>query len=78
MNDKVLPALYKIGVLPVEGLRFHYDQVEDLSELWQRTIDLMPYKNIPDAWIKEKFGVEVQGERVAPAGNQLNFDPFFG
>lgn len=78
MNDKVLPALYKIGILPVEGLRFHYDQVEDLGELWQRTIDLMPYKNIPDAWIKEKFGVEVQGERqVVPAGNNLSLD-FFG
>lgn len=77
MNDKVLPALYKIGVLPVEGLRYHYDQVEDLGELWQRTIDLMPYKNIPDAWIKEKFGVEVQGERVAPVGNQLHLGSFF-
>lgn len=56
MNDKVLPALYKIGVLP-DGLRFQYDQVEDIGELWKRTIDLLPYKNIPDEWIKDKFGV---------------------
>lgn len=77
MNDKVLPALYKIGILPTEGLRFQYDQVEDLSELWKRTIDLLPYKNIPDEWIKDKFGVEVIGERVAPTENNLSLD-FFG
>lgn len=83
MNDKVLPALYKIGVIPMEGLRFQYDQVEDLGELWKRTIDLLPYKNIPDEWIKDKFGVEVQGDRQATPtdAQQLNAwvaDPFFG
>ncbi|WP_115644330.1 phage portal protein family protein [Bergeyella zoohelcum] len=76
MNEKVLPALYNIGVLP-DGLRFQYDQVEDLGELFDRTIKLLPYKNIPDEWIKDKFGIEVQGERVAPSGNQLHFDSFF-
>lgn len=76
MNEKVLPALYNIGVLP-DGLRFQYDQVDDLGELFDRTIKLLPYKNIPDEWIKDKFGIEVQGERVAPLGNQLHFDSFF-
>lgn len=76
MNEKVLPALYKIGILP-DDLRFQYDQVEDLGELFDRTIKLLPYKNIPDEWIKDKFGIEVQGERVAPSGNQLHFDSFF-
>ncbi|MDO4763846.1 MAG: DUF935 family protein [Flavobacteriaceae bacterium] len=74
MNDKVLPALHKIGVLP-QGLIFQYDQVEDLGELWKRTIDLMPYKNIPDEWIKDKFGVEVAGERRVPTNN-LSLDFF--
>lgn len=76
MNEKVLPALYNIGVLP-DGLRFQYEQVNDLGELFDRTIKLLPYKNIPDEWIKDKFGIEVQGERVAPSGNQLHFDSFF-
>lgn len=79
MNEKVLSALYAIGVLPEEKLSFHYDQVEDLSELWQRTIDLMPYKNIPDQWIKDKFGVEVEGDRTSQNQGQLNWstEPFF-
>ena len=76
MNEKVLSALYAIGVLPEDGLIFQYDQVEDLSELWKRTIDLMPYKNIPDEWIKDKFGVEVQGDRTTNSQN-LGLD-FFG
>ena len=79
MNEKVLSALYAIGVLPEEKLSFHYDQVEDLSELWQRTIDLMPYKNIPNQWIKDKFGVEVEGDRTSQNQGQLNWstEPFF-
>ena len=79
MNEKVLSALYAIGVLPEEKLSFHYDQVEDLSELWQRTIDLMPYKNIPDQWIKDKFGVEIEGDRTSQNQGQLNWsaEPFF-
>ena len=79
MNEKVLSSLYAIGVLPEEKLSFHYDQVEDLSELWQRTIDLMPYKNIPDQWIKDKFGVEVEGDRTSQNQGQLNWstEPFF-
>ena len=76
MNEKVLSALYAIGVLPEDGLIFQYDQAEDLSELWKRTVDLMPYKNIPDEWIKDKFGVEVQGDRATNSQN-LGLD-FFG
>ena len=77
MNEKVLSALYAIGVLPEEKLSFHYDQVEDLSELWQRTIDLMPYKNIPDQWIKDKFGVEIEGDRTSQNQGQLNWSADF-
>lgn len=80
INEKVLPALYKIGVIPEQGLLFKYDQVEDLGELWQRTIDLMPYKNIPDEWIEDKFGVKVAGDR-AGYSLQLSSDiaeHFFG
>ena len=84
MNTKVLPALYQIQVLSEKGLSFQYDQVEDLSELWQRTVDIMPYKNIPDEWIKNKFGVEVQGERnTTPASSEKgglqheNLEDFF-
>jgi hypothetical protein len=68
MNDKVLPALYAIGVLPEEGLSLVYDQAEDLGELWIRTKEILPYKEVSDDWIKEKFGIEVTGQK-APVGN---------
>nr|DAX77232.1 MAG TPA: portal [Caudoviricetes sp.] len=68
MNDKVFPALYAIGVLPEEGLSLVYDQAEDLGELWIRTKEILPYKEVSDDWIKEKFGIEVTGQK-APVGN---------
>ena len=68
MNDKVLPALYAIGVLPEEGLSLVYDQAEDLGELWTRTKEILPYKEVSDDWIKEKFGIEVIGNK-APVSN---------
>ncbi len=77
MNDKVLPALYRIGVLPEDGLSLVYDQVEDIGELWNRTKDLLPFKEIDNEWIKTKFGIEVTGDRSATGSNNLSLD-FFG
>nr|DAK70547.1 MAG TPA: portal [Caudoviricetes sp.]DAR16454.1 MAG TPA: portal [Caudoviricetes sp.] len=77
MNDKVLPALYAIGVLPEEGLSLVYDQVEDLGELWTRTKEILPYKEVPDDWIKEKFGIEVIGNKAPTTPQKLSLD-FFG
>ena len=76
MNDKVLPALYAIGVLPEEGLSLVYDQVEDLGELWTRTKEILPYKEVPDDWIKEKFGIEVIGNKAPTTPQKLSLDFF--
>ena len=85
MNDKVLPALYKIGLLPVEGLHFEYDKSEDISELWTRTKEILPYKDVDSEWIKTKFGIEVKDNPLPnPSPKErglgyglLKFDPFF-
>lgn len=78
MNDKVLPALYRIGILPEDGLTLIYDQVEDIGELWNRTRDLLPYSTIDNEWIKTKFGIEVTGDRQQQQqNNNLSLD-FFG
>lgn len=80
MTDKVLPALYAIGVLPEEGLTFQYDQADDLDTLWTRTKEILPYKEVPDDWIKQKFGIEVSGTKTPPNAQQLNAyiaDSFF-
>ena len=76
MNSKVLPALFKIGILPMDNLLFEYDKVEDLSELWTRTKEILPYKEVPNEWIKEKFGIEVQDRKTHPQQN-LSADYFF-
>ena len=76
MNDKVLPALYAIGVLPEEGLSLVYDQVEDLGELWTRTKEILPYKEVSDEWLKEKFGIEVIGNKASTTPQKLSLDFF--
>jgi len=76
MNDKVLPALYAIGVLPEEGLSLVYDQVEDLGELWTRTKEILPYKEVSDEWLKEKFGIEVIGNKAPTTPQKLSLDFF--
>ena len=76
MNDKVLPALYAIGVLPEEGLSLVYDQVEDLGELWTRTKEILPYKEVSNDWIKEKFGIEVIGNKAPTTPQKLSLDFF--
>ncbi len=79
LNDKVMGALYRIGLIPSETLWFEYDQVEDLNELWTRTKDVLPYKNVEDQWLIDKFGIQVTGDRTTNqnTGNNLNLD-FFG
>jgi len=45
-----------IGILPEADLSLVYDQAEDLGELWTCTKEILPYKEVSDDWIKEKFG----------------------
>lgn len=81
MQDKIMPALYQIGFLPSPDLTFAWDQVTDIAELWTRTKEVLPYKNVDDDWIKDKFGIEVTGDRQQQqqfnAGNALIHPDFF-
>ncbi|MBP7174060.1 MAG: hypothetical protein KBA33_08360, partial [Cloacibacterium sp.] len=78
MNDKVLPALYAIGILQEEGLSFQYDQVEDIAELWERTKEVLPYKDVEDQWLIDKFGIKVIGNREVQQNKLgLNFSEHF-
>lgn len=63
MNSIVLPALYRLGILP-DGLRFSFNSEEDTKKLWNRTAQAMQYYEIDPAWIKDKFGIEVTGKRT--------------
>ncbi len=76
-KDKVMPALYLIGFLPEDGLSFEFDKAEDLDTLWNRTKEVLPYKKVSDEWIKNKFGIEVEGDRAQEQQNNLSYQGFF-
>jgi hypothetical protein len=61
-NTMVIPALTRIGVLKGD-VYYGYEQTEDKEELWKITQGLMPYKNIDNEWLKNKFGVEITGDK---------------
>ena len=81
-NELIIPALVRIGILKGE-LFFGFEESEDLTQLWTWTKEIPPYKNIEDDWIKQKFGIEVTGDRVATQNNenlgliQNSIDSFF-
>lgn len=62
MNDSVIPALIRIGALP-EGTTFEFEQAEDLATLWKMVIDALPHYTIDPEWVKDKFGIEITGEK---------------
>ncbi len=74
-NTIVIPALIKIGVLKGE-LTYGYEKAENIEQLWTMTKEILPYKNIDDTWIKEKFGIEITGDRQQPQQN-LKLDADF-
>ena len=68
-NDIVIPALTSIGMLP-EGCRFELQPEEDPEKRWKMIIDLLPYKDVDNDWIRENYGIEVRDK--APAIPQLS------
>ena len=71
MNTVVLPALFRIGMLP-EGLIFSYDPQEDTQELYTRTLGFLQYMEVDPEWVKKKFGIEVTGIKKQ-GGTGANF-----
>lgn len=63
-NTTVIPALKNIGVLKGE-VSLGYKQTEDLTQLWKMTVEALPYYEVKADWVKEKFGIEIEGKREA-------------
>ena len=78
MNTNVLPALFRIGLLP-DGLTMFFDAEEDLPALWNMTKEALPFMEVKPEWIKEKFGIEVTGtkQQQPQQFNTLPSDFFF-
>lgn len=75
LNDLVLPALVKIGLVP-DGLVFSYPESENIEQLWTMTKDALPYFDVDPQWVKDTFGIAVTGAKQAQ--NQfLSANPFF-
>ncbi len=74
-NDTIIPALQHIGIIKGD-VTFAFQASEDIDQLFKFTTGLLPFKSIDDDWIKEKFGVEVTGDRQQqnPFGETLNAD----
>lgn len=80
-NNIVIPALIKIGVLKGD-IRFEFEPSEDIDQLFKFTTGLLPFKEIDNEWLKNKFGVEVIGDKTSPLnppkeGNQNAADFFY-
>lgn len=63
MNSLVIPALYRIGWIPATTSKFKFTAAEDIDKLFDMTVKLMPHKKVSDKFIKDKFGIEVEGDR---------------
>ncbi len=61
INNILLKALYKIGYIPTNDLHFVFDKAQNLDKLWERTKDILPYKEVDNNWLKQKFGIEITG-----------------
>lgn len=69
-NATVIPALQKIGWLTGD-IHFEFDQSEDVEQLYRFTTGLLPFKDIDNEWLEEKFGVKVTGDKQ-PFTNTLS------
>ena len=78
-NSKIIPALKTIGIIKSDVV-YDYPPTENIGELWERTKEVLQFKNVDDTWLKEKFGIEITGDRIQPNNQQLKFnqDDFFG
>lgn len=65
-NEIILPALVRIGIVSA-GLTYEYQQEEDLEKLWNQTHQAMQYFHVEPEWIRNKFGIEVTGEKETGA-----------
>lgn len=78
MNSTVLPALVSIGWMPQHSCRFRFAAVEDPDKTWQLVKDILPYKDVDNDWLTEKFGIPVKDKQFSlESGLAAATDRFF-
>lgn len=66
-NSVVIPALTHIGVVPA-GSVFCWQQEEDIEKLWSMVAQLLQFKDVPNEWIEEKFGIKCTDKTLTMPG----------
>lgn len=77
MNTQVLPALAAIGWMPQNSCRFRFAAVEDPDKTWQLVKDILPYKDVDNDWLTEKFGIPVKDKQFSLESGLAASDRFF-
>lgn len=78
MNAVVIPAFTTIGWLPQNSCRFRFAAVEDPEHTWQLVKDILPYKDVDNDWLTEKFGIPVKDKQLSlESGLAAGTDRFF-
>jgi len=71
MNSTVLPALRKLGWIADKCLTFRFATSEDTESLWDKVLQVLPYKDVDSDWLSEKFGMPIK-DKVFPQSNVQN------
>ena len=50
------------------GLRFRFSASENDTITWQRVTEILPYKDVDNKWIEEKFGIPVSDKAQGDFG----------
>lgn len=66
-NSIVIPALEFIGIVK-PGSMFLWQQEEEVEKLWAMVVELLQFKDIPNEWIEEKFGIPCSEKSVGISG----------
>lgn len=75
-NSQVIHALVQHGIVK-PGAHFKFNEAEDIDQLWKFTKEILPHKNVPNDWIREKFGVEVEDKPETPTNLSYLSSSFF-
>lgn len=65
VNDELIPRMVKHG-FKLAGMRFEWAATKDLTKQMEMVTKLLPFKNIPNEYIQETFGIPVEDKAALP------------
>lgn len=77
MNSRILPAFRAIGWLPQAQSLFRFSAAEDNDKTWQLVKDILPYKDVDNDWLTDKFGIPVKDKDLGGQTLSAGDDRFF-